>query len=276
MLENVDTIDRTEWYHVISHPYLFFDGRDPVIGAADCLNALTNYQSHFAARMAATGGESPIAIEGESARVGDELIVVAHLTNVDGVPNTSLQATLLVYEDDVAYCCGPGGNSIWDGVVRAIHDQPLIVPTDGTPVTVAHSFTLDPTWDPDHLRVVAYIQDSTTREIVQGHRVVAPLAGIEPGAERGTEIVVTPNPCLGSFVVTWESGSVSDSDPDRALLRLGLFDAAGRRVADWSGAGGPPARRRLEWNPGDLGRGVFYLEAVTTAGVARTRVLRLR
>lgn len=272
VFENEFTIQRTEWYHVISHPYAFFDALNPVIGATDCLTATATYRARVEARMTETGGVSPIDIHGEFAEVGDEYIVMADYTLVDNVPLDYLQATLLLYEDDVFFCCGPGGNNIWDGVVRTFYDAPITLSTVGEPVQVAISFVLDPSWNRANLRIVALVQDVVSREIYQGHRVTEPSAAVGDPAMAGRDVrlLITPNPTRGpvSMVV-----DVSRENP--GPVRLDILDVAGRRVEGLSWALSSQARGEILWDGAGHAPGVYFVRLESPAGTLVRRLVRI-
>lgn len=272
LMENETSIGRTEWYHVFSHPYVFFDGVDPVIGAANCLSASADYRAHYDSRMAQSGGLSPIAIDGQFAEVGNDWIVVTQIANVDGVPIENLQASILVYEDDIVYCCGPGGNSVWDGVVRIAYDQPIDLPLSGQPVTVPASIPLDPTWNRENLHLVAYVQDRTTREILQGHRVTAPLAAVPDERTTPFTLSITPNPSRGPVRILFDLTQRGNSSP----VQLEVIDVTGRRIADLSGMVRPAERNLFSWSPPSETTGVLFLRAIADGKTVTSRLMRVR
>ncbi len=268
--ENDFTVQRTNWYHVISHPYAYFDGLNPVVGASNCLVATDTYRSRYDDRMNETWGESPIDISGQFADLGDEWMVTANYTLVDNVPLDHLEATLLLYEDNIEFCCGPGGNSNWNGVVRLLHDQPITL-TLGSPQPVSTTFALDPSWNRSNLHLVAYVQNTQTREIIHGQRVTQPTTGVAPQLELADLLTVTPNPARGPLSIT-----VDLSRMPAGSARLELLDVAGREIAEIPGTLNPSARTVLSYDPAALAPGIYFLRLTSQGRAEVQKFIRIR
>lgn len=217
---------------------------DPVAGATTCLAVTSQYRNRIDQRMADTGGLSPVSITGEFARLGTELLVTTRFTKVDEVPLEELQATLLVYEDDVYFCCGPGGNSIWNGVVRVLYDQPVTLTATGVPVVVATGFELDPSWDEPNLHIVAYLQHPDTKEIYQAARITQQTTGVEEASTRSRVLAIAPNPTHGPLSVLFDLSA----EEARTGVVLELLDVTGRRVEQRIISGLKPGSNVVNWD----------------------------
>ena len=268
--ENEFTVQRTNWYHVISHPYAYFDGMNPVVGAPNCLAVTDTYRGRYQQRMDDTWGVSPIDIEGEFADLGSEWMVSADFTLVDNVALDHLEATLLLYEDNIEFCCGPGGNSIWNGVVRLLYDEPVTLSL-GTPLRVSTTFEIDPTWNKSNLHLVAYVQNTQTREIIQGHRVTQSATSVEPQLALGEMISVTPNPARGPMSIT-----VDLSSAPAGATRLELLDVAGRKLREIPSSLSSGSKNTVNYNPTDLAPGIYFVRLVSTERTVAQRFIRVR
>ncbi|MBD3162021.1 MAG: hypothetical protein GF346_06975 [Candidatus Eisenbacteria bacterium] len=178
-LEIPETAERASWYGVVSHPHVRFDGILFDIGATSCDQVEQDYRDLIEQRLADTGGMSPVEITG-GYDVGDtDVSIEATFRLVDPVDLTDLRASLLIYENDVFYCCGYGGVDTWPVVTRRIHDEEIVLQNVDDEVVVSADIPIDPEWDPDMLHVVAYLQNTATKEVIQGLYVEPSPAGVD-------------------------------------------------------------------------------------------------
>jgi len=158
------TTARANWYGVGGIPHVVIDGRHNAIGAGGCESAANTYRSYINQQLAQNGGMSPIAIEGSFLPFETEIQATATFRLEDPASLTSLRATLLVYENDVYWCCGYGGNAIWNETTRDIYDENVTLTNVGDEVTISYNFPVPSggpdhlNWDPTQCHVVAYLQ----------------------------------------------------------------------------------------------------------------------
>jgi len=273
-----ETAQRSEWYDVTSHPHVRFDGLNPVIGALNCLAAGAEYRERVLARLEETGGLSPVEITGYYELTPDQVSISATYRLVDPGPMLMLQASLLIYEDNVYWCCGAGGNDTWQHVTRRIHDEEITFADVNDEVTVTATIPIDPEWDPGELHMIAYLQETETKEIIQGH-IVMPLAASTPEIEHraSTRIdAVTPNPFRSSALVSFKISSTDASEP----VLLQVFDPSGRRVADLFDGNLAPGPHVVRWDrasPGGdrRGSGLYFVRLSTRQGTHSARLVGL-
>ena len=91
---------------------------------------------------------------------------------VDPVQLSNLRGTLLLYEDDLTWCCGYGGVSHWDRVTRKIYDQAITLSGVGSEATISTNVSIG-TWVPANLHGVAYLQSTSTKEVYQAQLIGA-------------------------------------------------------------------------------------------------------
>lgn len=278
VFETPETAERSEWYGVTSHPHARFDGLRPVIGAVDCLSAATNYRNRINSRLNDTFGVSPVEITGSYSMGAGEVSIAATYRLDDELPLLNVRATLLIYEDNVYYCCGPGGNDTWQHVTRVIHDQPVALPEVNDEVLVSATIPLDPSWNPSELHFVAYLQDLDSQEIIQGYIIPEqPAAVADLGSAAVTRIdAVSPNPVESGATVFFH---LSERDAG-APVRLDLIAPDGRGVADLFRGTLEPGSHAVRWDRGRearsrLARGVYFLRLETREGTRNAKVLLL-
>ena len=139
------------------------------MGAPTCSVAASWYREKINQRQAETGSMSPVEITGGFTTSYAHLQMSATFRLVDPAELTDLRATLLVYEDNVYWCCDCHGYYIWQHVTRLIYDQAVTLTQVEDQATVVTRVPLDPDWDPAELHVVAYLQTTGgNKEIIQG------------------------------------------------------------------------------------------------------------
>lgn len=277
-LETPETAERSEWYEVTSHPHTRFDGMRPVIGAIDCPSATVNFRNRINGRLIETSGLSPVEITGSYSLGAADISVSATYRLDDAYPLGNIRASLLVYEDNVYYCCGPGGNDTWQHVVRTIHDEPIVLLDFNDEVTVEATIPLDPAWNPGELHFIAYLQDLDTKEIIQGFVMSEQVASAaDLGANPATRIEgVAPNPARSDAAVSFSLSEADAASP----IRLDLIAPDGRIVADlFRGTltGGSHTLRL--GGRGDAGKrlpgGIYFVRLGTRQETRTTKVILL-
>lgn len=162
-----ETTARENYYHVPGYPTVWFDGLSSVVGSSGCTSSVSDYRNAINQRLNQTGGVSPISISGHMETGGGNATVTAKIRLVDPVQLANLRATILLYEDGIYWCCGYGGQSIWDKTTRKIYDQNIVLTNVGDEVVVSLTQPLS-TWNPAELKAVVYVQNTVTKEIIQG------------------------------------------------------------------------------------------------------------
>ncbi|MBD3161029.1 MAG: T9SS type A sorting domain-containing protein [Candidatus Latescibacteria bacterium] len=147
------------------------DGIQDFVGASPCETMVVAYRDGLNARIAETGGLSPVAIMSDSEIAGNQMTVTATYRLVEEVTLNNLRATLLIYEDNVYWCCGYGGADTWQHTTRDLYDESITLENFNDEVTVEHTFTLGGDWDPAEMHAVAYLQNTATKEMVQAQKI---------------------------------------------------------------------------------------------------------
>ncbi len=117
-------------------PHTMIDGTEAFIGADLCPAQTVAYSEAIDASLAAAGELSPIKITGSLTFDGPNATVSATYELTEPGSYTAHQATLYLVEDDITWCCGYGGVSHWDHVVRMVRSTPVSLTVVGQEVTV--------------------------------------------------------------------------------------------------------------------------------------------
>lgn len=152
------------------------DGIKDFVGAAPCETQVVTYRNGINERLAETDGLSPISIAGTMDIVADQATISATIRLVDAVELSNLRATLLLYEDNVFWCCGYGGEDTWQHTTRMIYDENIVLSLAADEVFVETTVSIPAGappdgWVADELHAVVYVQNTATKEIYQGYLV---------------------------------------------------------------------------------------------------------
>ena len=166
-----DTNDRCDWYYSYENfsglwgtfPVTIFDGLDFEDDAPETTATKIAYRSRIEERLS-VGSPISLVLEGdvEGSR-GSVTVTVRIHEQLTGGPHT---LRMVVVEDEV-----------WDGeehfefVARDIlQEKELEISASGESAVVVREFAIG-TWDPQHLDVIAFVQDDATAEILQSGRL---------------------------------------------------------------------------------------------------------
>jgi len=131
-----ETTARGNRYGVSGIPHVMIDGTMPFIGADLCPVMIEEYSGAVDSRLASSGGVSPVKITGDVQINGNVATITAYFELMDPGSFTAHQGTLYLYEDDITWCCGYGGEDHWDGVVRMVRSTPVTLTEVGQIVMV--------------------------------------------------------------------------------------------------------------------------------------------
>ena len=148
-------------------PTVVTDGLTYVQGALTVEEAEAYYRAEIVSRM--TDG-SPLSIRTDGEIGSSSGSVTAMVKVEDQLPEGDRYIRFAVIEDDVFFI---GPHSLWyDFVVRDLpDDEPLGLVAIGDSVTVEREFSVDGTWNPENVDVVVFVQDLTTKEVLQSARL---------------------------------------------------------------------------------------------------------
>ena len=175
VLATEETAARIDWYEsdpnfpviVGGFPTVVFDGLRYVQGARTPQEAETNYRIEVNARKE-VGSPLSIRLEGAIEASGGDVTTIVKVE--DRLPEGNLVLNIVVIEDHVEQW-GPW-TSIYDFVTRDILEaEPVTVTGVGDSVSVERQFEVDAGWSPEKMDVIAFVQDSSTKEILQSGRL---------------------------------------------------------------------------------------------------------
>jgi hypothetical protein len=155
-------------------PHVQIDGSRQYVGGGTCNSCYNNYLSLYNQRMTETSSTSPVEVTGYFSVFGNSGSLQATFRLLDPVSLGTVRATFFVYEDDITWCCGSGGENHWDEVVRTIKDESVTLTNPGDQVTIVKEFAIPSTWNAANLHAVAILQQiSGNKQVIQSARLTS-------------------------------------------------------------------------------------------------------
>ena len=168
--QNSYSLSRVNYYNITGYPTAWFDGVLSFVGGSTTESMYPQYLSRVNQRLGVT---SPFTIDilGSHTCFQDFTAdITVEKVGTNSSNNLRLQAVLTESHipatwfglDEINYVCR-----------KMMPDQngtPLSF-SEGNTQEVTLNFTLDPTWKPDELELVVFVQDIATKEIFQGTKM---------------------------------------------------------------------------------------------------------
>lgn len=166
-----ETEERVEWYDPSpAFPTCHFDGWEDVIGG--WVGTYGEYQAVIESHLA---DPSPLTLEFYGMLDDTSGSVEAYIEVIDGLPEGTNVVMFVVYEDSLH-----SGGEEYNNVVRDIlPEEILLISEPGESVSITRHFSIDPSWNFMNMGVVAFVQNTGTKEIFQASGLSEPLGSIE-------------------------------------------------------------------------------------------------
>lgn len=130
---------------------------------------------------------SPIRIRVEET-AGTDRDVTVHLDGIGAPPSGSYRLQLLIVEDPKNYATPPGSNgernfpNVFRQTLGGTAGTIITLPATGYTDTYNFSYTVNGSWTADNVYVIAYVQNTSTREVLNSGSTRAPNYDLSPGA----------------------------------------------------------------------------------------------
>ena len=161
---------RSTFYNPGGNPGAFFDGVLSVVGGNHTTSMYSNYLPKYNQRIAV---QSPVKIEYTVSQNGLQFVFNFTITKVATLPSNNVIFHFAVTQSNIQYN--------WQGQTHLEYLNRLMVPNqNGTALdfstTDVHNVTItanmDPLWPLGNLEFVGFVQNTTTKEILQAGRPV--------------------------------------------------------------------------------------------------------
>lgn len=249
-----ETEARADRYGVSGIPQVNTDGKFEDVGAGTCVSAANTYRNRFNTRMTETGGISPLSVEGYwtyDANVGSFQVNVEQLD--PGSFGSGYQVTMFLIENNLTYCCGPGGINHWDHIARVVRSQAISLSGVGGTATVIEEFPMDPGFNPANLRAEAVVE-----------QIASPLTVIQAGTltevhDFSLSILRRVGSVPGLSGLATFSGSITNVSPSADVLDLAI-----EPFGSW------PASFQVEGDP------TYYTSRTVALGPGQSKQINIR
>jgi len=192
---------------------------------------------------------------------------------------SSLRVFVVITEDDI-FWSAPNGTQIHDQTMRDMipgaTGDPVSLSSPGDTLLREYNFTVDAGWDDSNCNVAVFIQDYTTKEILQSALSrIADLVGVEEIEARRTASLFALSPAYPNPF--GDRARIDYTIPSNGRVQLHIYDSSGSLVRTlvrgWESAG-----KHMEYWDGndDHGREVasgIYFSRLSYEG--NTRAIKL-
>lgn len=185
---------RNAYYGITSYPTAKFDGVLEAVGGSNNQSLYSNYLPKVNQRLAIPSHYSIVAGEGEISNGVMTLPVT--ITKVENDTNTNVVLHSSITESNIAFN--------WQGQNRLDNVTRVMAPNQsGTPVslgtgestTVNLTFNISPQWQLPNLELVLWLQNVTSKEVLQGKKYSVP--GITGAFPASAETMNFPDTYVG-------------------------------------------------------------------------------
>lgn len=183
---------RNTYYGVTGYPTTHFDGVLEHVGGNATTSIYSTYLPLYNQRIVIPC-DYEAEIYGQNT-TGTNYDVTVVIDLVNGTAPSNLTAHLVLTESEIAVTWF--GMSEINYVCRAMYPDHLGTTVNfnsGTQMIINYTFTLDATWNSQHIELVAFMQDESTKEILQGTMV--PIDNLVPLAASANFSSSTTQPC---------------------------------------------------------------------------------
>ncbi|RLD78655.1 MAG: hypothetical protein DRJ15_11115 [Bacteroidetes bacterium] len=167
---------RISYYGISGFPTAKFDGVLQYVGGSATQSMYNNYLPLYNQRIVIPCNYTA-TIYGQNNGLNYDVTVIVDLE--DGTPPTDLTAHLVLTESEIPF--NWQGMSELNYVCRAMypdHSGTTVDFAGGDQVIINYNFTLDAGWDASHVELVTFMQEESSKEVLQGTMV--PILDIFP------------------------------------------------------------------------------------------------
>lgn len=226
--QNEHALARINYYGISGYPTARFDGILQVIGGDACPPPFDTYDYYYPvyAERITVGSPFLMDIAGLTALGNHEYQLNIHIEKVEPVVLQNLKLHVAITESHIS--------ENWQCLHEVNYVTRSMAPNAGgtdldfsvsNELTVPLYFMVSPAWDFDHLELVAFIQENTTKEIFQA--IKAPIPEHNLDAELTDLSNIPDGNCSGqirpSFLLTNQGGTTINSLTVKYRLNEGGF-----------------------------------------------------
>ncbi len=210
---------RNSYYAISGYPTAFFDGLNASVGGSSTASMYSNYLPKVTSRLAVA---SHYTISAQGAQTGNQFQVAVTVAKPEADTNTNVKLHAVLTESNIP--------QVWFNQTTVENVTRLMAPDqNGTPITLGTgesttvnlNFTPAANWNIANCEVVFFLQNSSSKEILQG--VKYSLAGLVGAYPVSTDVLDFPNMYVGgtstipititNFLSTPATGTIASNSP---------------------------------------------------------------
>lgn len=174
---------RNNYYGITGYPTAFFDGKYPVVGGSYAGNMYSSYLAKYNTAIAVM---SDFSLDVTYTHTGDDYDVTIDIEEPGDYAGTNLVVHLVLTESHIAE--NWQGMTELDFVSRAMYPTHTGTAFTGGTESLNLSFTANAAWDLSNCELVAFIQDNSTKDILQSDKIsLAGPTGVNNASVVGVE-----------------------------------------------------------------------------------------
>jgi hypothetical protein len=164
---------RCSYYGISGYPTAIFDGTLYSVGGSYSNSLYTTYLPKYNQRISIPSDFS-ISIDGNSP-TGEEYNVSITVNNVNNNTQSNLRLQVVVTESEIPYNWqGQNHLSFVERLMLPNHNGTTLDFSSGNSFTKNFNFALGSDWDYEHCQLVVFVQNHSTKEILQGSVIDLP------------------------------------------------------------------------------------------------------
>lgn len=163
---NTFSNDRNSYYGITGYPTAYFDGTNPSVGGSNTTSLYPGYRTKVNNRLAVP---SRYTISAVGTHTGLTYNVAVTVSKVETDTNTNIKLHGVLTESGIQQ--NWQGQTHLEFVVRTMAPSSSGTPVDfftNSTQTFNLTFTANAAWNPQHFEFVFFLQNDTTKEILQG------------------------------------------------------------------------------------------------------------
>lgn len=159
---------------------------------------------------------SPIKINISEVDMGATRDVTVEIITVGTVPSASYKAYVAVVEDPIDFSSPPGSNgethfpNVFRKMLPSTAGSTYTPAAIGSSVTLNYTYTEDAAWNTANLKVIAFVQNSSTKEILNSGTTTDPIINYTLGTTGAVSAQGTTSAATSFSLTSMNSGSASE------------------------------------------------------------------
>ena len=242
---------RATFYNVPATPYVMKNGGSGSSAGSTSTSVLNGL----------VGGKSPVLVQvSESGTANRSGIVSVFSHPSAALPTGNLTLYVAAVEKEYLYNA-PNGETVHHNVFRhmIVDGQPIQLAASAGKVEQNYAYTLDPSWNDNEMYVMAWVQNSTSKEVYNsGSSLDAQVLNTK--LLNQSAVKIAPNPVTDAFTISFDEATKGN---------VQVFDLLGKAIQSIT------FENQIQWEvqTASMTKGVYLVRIQTPKGVLTRKVL---